>query len=117
MAAPRGIHHVQLNVADVPEAMRFYAALGMAPRADRPDRGNPGAWLDAGGSQVHLSESSDVGPKHFALEFEDLDAVLVTLRASGFAVDEPRSVGPGLPRQTSLDDPAGNRVELREPAH
>jgi hypothetical protein len=30
-------------------------------------------------------------------------------------VREPRSLGTGLARQTSLRDPSGNRIELREP--
>jgi hypothetical protein len=37
------------------------------------------------------------------------------LRAGGVDAPEPRAVGPGLGRQTQVQDPAGNRVELREP--
>jgi hypothetical protein len=36
------------------------------------------------------------------------------LRGLGVAVTEPVPVGAG--RQSFLDDPAGNRVELQEPA-
>lgn len=115
--ALRGIHHVQLNVPDVEAALAFYRALGMTLRDDRPDIGVGGAWLDVAGQQVHLLEAaapSDLG-QHFALEVDDLDAVLGALRARGVEVREPRSLGGGLPRQTSIHDPAGNRIELREP--
>jgi glyoxylase I family protein len=115
--ALRGIHHVQLNVPDVGEAVQFYQALGMTLREDRPDLGVDGAWLDVAGQQVHLLQAQtphDVG-QHFALELDDLDAVIAALRGRGVSVGEPRALGAGLPRQTSLQDPAGNRIELREP--
>lgn len=113
----RGLHHVQLNVADVEEAVAFYARLGMTRRHDRPDLGLDGAWLDAGHQQIHLLQAgtpSDMG-QHFALEVDDLDAAITSLCEGGVAVAAPISLGEGLPRQTVLHDPAGNRIELREP--
>ena len=113
-----GLHHVQINVPDVPGAIAFYESLGMRLRSDRPDIGVGGAWLDVGGQQIHLVEASvpgDLG-QHFALEVDDLDAVATALRGREIAVREPAALGPGLPRQTSIHDPAGNRIELREPA-
>ena len=115
--ALRGIHHVQLNVPDVGAAVDFYRTLGMTVRDDRPDLGVGGAWLDVAGQQIHLLEAAapnDLG-QHFALEVDDLDAVLDALRARGVEVGEPCALGGGLPRQTSIHDPAGNRIELREP--
>jgi catechol 2,3-dioxygenase-like lactoylglutathione lyase family enzyme len=115
--ALRGVHHVQLNVNDVAEALAFYEALGMTVRGDRPDIGVDGAWLDVAGQQVHLllaPTPADVG-QHFALEVDDLDGIVAALRGRGVEVREPRSLGTGLARQTSLRDPSGNRIELREP--
>ncbi len=115
----RGLHHVQLNVSDVAAAVSFYQRFfGMTTRTDRPDIGIEGAWLDAGPQQIHLlktSTPSDLG-QHFALEVEDLDGLIAALRAGGVEVREPRELGNGLPRQTSLHDPSGNRIEIREPA-
>jgi glyoxylase I family protein len=114
----RSVHHVQINVEDVDSALEFYQGLGMTVRTDRPDFGVEGAWLDAGGQQIHLVRASapaDLG-QHFALEVDDLDGMLADLRARGVEVKEPRSLGTGLARQTSLHDPFGNRIELREPA-
>jgi len=46
---PLGVHHVSVNVRDVDEAIAFYVgSLGMTVRADRPDFGFGGAWLDVG---------------------------------------------------------------------
>jgi glyoxylase I family protein len=112
------LHHVQLNVTDVDAAVDFYRALGMTVRDDRPDIGVDGAWLNAGAQQVHLLAAptpDDVG-QHFALEVADLDALIAALRGRGVEVSQPRSLGDGLPRQASLHDPSGNRIEVREPA-
>jgi catechol 2,3-dioxygenase-like lactoylglutathione lyase family enzyme len=112
-----GLHHVQINVPDVSAAVAFYELLGMRRRPDRPDIGVDGAWLDVGEQQIHLIEAqvpSDLG-QHFALEVDDLDAMIASLRDRGVEVREPSPLGEGLPRQTSIHDPAGNRIELREP--
>jgi glyoxylase I family protein len=113
---PDGLHHVSINVSDVDAARDFYTrVLGLTERADRPDFGFGGAWLDAGGQQVHLIEA-DVPPplgQHFALAVSDLDAVVAELRGKGLEVTDPVPVGPG--RQAFVDDPCGNRVELQQP--
>ena len=42
----KGIHHVSINVKDVPESIKFYVdVLGLEQLA-RPDFGFPGAWLN-----------------------------------------------------------------------
>jgi catechol 2,3-dioxygenase-like lactoylglutathione lyase family enzyme len=114
---PQAIHHVSINVTDTDAAVRFYVdVLGLTPRDDRPDFGVNGAWLDAGDQQVHLIEG-DTPPamgQHFAFLVEDLDAVVTELRAKGSTVSDPMPVGPG--RQAFTQDPAGNLVELNQPA-
>jgi len=112
---PLAVHHVSINVADVDEALRFYVdVLGLAVRDDRPDFGFPGAWLDAGGQQVHLIQA-DPPPgrgQHFALLVDDLGAVVAELRQRGVEVGDPSPVGTSL--QTFVTDPAGNLVELHQ---
>ena len=112
-----GIHHVSINVDDVPAAVAFYTGpLGMTVRTDRPDFGFDGAWLDAGAQQIHLIEATapaDLG-QHVALHVADIDASVAELRADGVEVTDPMPVGTG--RQAFLHDPAGNLVELQQPA-
>jgi glyoxylase I family protein len=114
---PLAVHHVSINVGDVEEALRFYCGtLGLEQRSDRPDFGFGGAWLDAGGQQVHLIEGTappDHG-QHFALLVGDLDHTVAALRAEGLEVSDPRPVGSS--RQAFLSDPSGNRIELHEAA-
>ena len=112
---PRAVHHVSINVDDVDVALDFYTnTLGLKRRGDRPDFGFGGAWLDAGGQQVHLIQ----GPpppaqgQHFALQFDDLDSVISELRAAKVEVTDPIPVGPN--RQAFLSDPAGNQIELHQ---
>jgi glyoxylase I family protein len=115
---PTGVHHVSINVDDVEDSVRFYTeVLGLTCRTDRPeDLGIGGAWLDAGGEQVHLLEAgvpTGLG-QHFALRVADLDAVVAELRARDVSVSDPSRVGTG--RQAFLSDPSGNLVELHQPA-
>ena len=114
---PAGIHHVGLVVTDVEAARRFYVSgLGLTERGDRPDFGFAGAWLQAGEQQVHLIEATESAPGngHFALAVDDLDEVVRELRAAGITVSDPAGVGSG--RQSFVRDPAGNLVELNQPA-
>lgn len=111
---PTGVHHVSINVPDVPTALAFYTdVLGLSERGDRPDFGFGGAWLDAGdGQQVHLIEATapaDLG-QHFALGVADLDGTIAELRGRGLDVSGARPVAGGF--QAFLHDPAGNTVEL-----
>jgi catechol 2,3-dioxygenase-like lactoylglutathione lyase family enzyme len=112
---PLSIHHVSLNVDSVDEAVAFYTGmLGGVLREDRPDFGIAGAWINLGTQQVHLIEApvpSNVG-QHFAIRVDDLDSVVEELRSKGLQVADPVAVGPN--RQTFVDDPAGNAVELHQ---
>lgn len=109
------MHHVSVNVTDSAAAVDFYVdTLGLARRTDRPDIGIGGAWLDAGGQQVHLIEgaTSDGKGEHFALLVADVRAAIDELRARGVSVSDPSPIGTGL--QSFLKDPDGNLIELHQ---
>jgi glyoxylase I family protein len=114
--APTGLDHVALNVPDVPAAIEFYTGvLGLVQNFERPDFGFAGAWLDAGGQQVHLiglPAPPNLG-QHFALLYDDLDAVVAALREQGHAVSDPTPSGPNR-HQAFLLDPWGNAIELHQ---
>ena len=112
---PLALHHVSLNVDDVDAALDFYTGvLGLAARTDRPAFPFGGAWLDAGGQQVHLIEGRPPAAlgQHLALLVDDLDATVAELRGRGIEVSDPRPVGTSL--QAFLSDPSGNLVELHQ---
>ncbi len=112
---PLAVHHVSVNVSDPERSIAFYTeVLGGTVRADRPDFGIGGAWIDLGATQVHLIEA-DVPPnmgQHFAILVDDVDGVVRELRAKGMEVEDGRVVGPD--RQTFIDDPDGNAIELHQ---
>jgi len=111
----QGIHHVSVNVDDVGECVTFYTdVLGFALRDDRPDFGFDGAWLDAGGQQLHLikGEVPRANGQHFAIRVDDMGEVVAELRSRGIEVSDPIPVGPNL--QAFLSDPSGNGIELHE---
>ncbi len=112
-----GIHHVALNVTDVQEGVRFYVdALGGTVRGDRPELGIAGAWIDLGPQQIHLVEAPvprNLG-QHVAIRVADLDGAVHELRDRGIDVADPSGVGAG--RQTFINDPSGNPIELHEVA-
>lgn len=112
---PTAIHHVSINVDDVPKAVKFYTeVLGFTLRDDRPDFGFDGAWLDGGGQQLHLISApvpADHG-QHFAVQVDDIDEVISELRSGGIEVTDAIPVARNL--QAFLNDPSGNTIELHE---
>ncbi len=111
-----GVHHVSLNVDDVPAALAFYVdVLGCSVRSDRPAFPFDGAWLDLGDQQIHLIAAdvpADLG-QHVAVLVADLDDAVAAVRSRGVEVSDPKPVGRS--RQAFLRDPAGNRIELHQP--
>jgi catechol 2,3-dioxygenase-like lactoylglutathione lyase family enzyme len=104
--------HVNLPVPPgrAEQVAAFYEVVLGFSRADRPDTGREGAWLDVGdGVQVHLSEHEAAAAhpdQHVAFVVDDLDAVRGRAVAAGVAWD---ALAPG---RAKLRDPAGNLVEL-----
>lgn len=112
-----GISHVSIGASDVEASIEFYGWLGLTVDPRRPDFGFPGAWLQAGGQQVHLI-SSDLTPpgatNHFAFIVDDLDAYIAELNAHAVPARRSNHV-PGAGYQAFVLDPSGNVVELNQP--
>jgi catechol 2,3-dioxygenase-like lactoylglutathione lyase family enzyme len=112
---PLASHHVSINVSDVSKGIAFYTeVLGGSVRADRPDFGFGGAWIDFGPGQVHLLEAPTperLG-QHFAVQVADVHATVAELREKGFEVSDPSPVNANL--QAFIEDPFGNTVELHQ---
>ena len=111
-----GVHHVSIGVHDVDEAVEFYGWLGLI-KLPRPDFGFPGAWLQAGGQQVHLIGTDKTPPgieNHYAFHVDDLDACVATLAQHGVEARVSDRI-PGAGGQAFVQDPSGNMVELNQP--
>lgn len=121
------IDHITIVVKDLEEASRFYRdVLGMR-QVERPAFGFPGAWFQAGDTQIHMNvagpEAGEPGIRvvgatnaprafHFAFEVDDCDAAADILREHGVSIEVvPRSRPDGA-RQMYVRDPDGHLVEL-----
>ncbi len=116
LASDPMIQHVALETrrADALIVAGFWEELGFvvveAPRTLR----ERAAWLERGGTQIHLLWTDDPSAPaqqgHVAVVVSDYEATLERLRAAGHPVD-PRTEHWGAPRAITRD-PSGHRVEL-----
>lgn len=122
MADVLGLHHASIVVRDTAAALAFYRdVVGLEVDDSRPELGFPGAWLKAGGQQLHLLQLPAVDPvagrpdhpgrdRHTAFLVTDLDRVERRLQRAGLAYTRSRSGR----RAIFCRDPDGNGVELIE---
>jgi catechol 2,3-dioxygenase-like lactoylglutathione lyase family enzyme len=108
------LHHVGIEVApaDIEATVGFFELLGFK-RVEPPETLRKYAWLDRGGTQVHLmpEEKPTVpSPGHCAVVVADFGATVERLREAGFEV-EPKREHWGVPRALAFA-PGGHRVEL-----
>ena len=122
-----GIDHIVLRVRDLPRSLHFYrAVLGCALEREQPELGL--TQLRAGRSLIDLvtlegplGVGEPPGPgrnlDHFCLTLAPFDEARLTawFGAHGVAVDAPASRygAEGEGRSFYLQDPDGNRVELK----
>jgi catechol 2,3-dioxygenase-like lactoylglutathione lyase family enzyme len=109
------IQHVAIEVReiDIAPCVRFWALLGFERVEPPATLAARSAWVQAGGTQVHLLFAEEpVVPAegHVAVVVGDYDATLAALREAGFEPD-PRTQHWGSPR-AFVRCPAGHRVEL-----
>ena len=116
------VHHVAFRVDDLDASLEFYQGLLGCERLPRPEDlpGARGAWMRAGSSQVHLTETpvdsgtgtppSAIVPVacHVAFHTDDLDAVEASLRQRGIAFHR----GEHGVEQIFIQDPSGNLIEF-----
>lgn len=115
------VHHVSFRVTDLPIALAFYEGVLGCRRLERPDDElpTPGAWLEAGTTQVHLIEApaddlTGYPPagltgtaSHVAFHSDDLAAAEESFRLRGIEIRR----GKVLP-QFFVADPDGNLIEF-----
>lgn len=115
---------VRYIVDDVPAAVSFYTAhLGFSVAYDsRPFadiRRGPLRLLLSGpatsGARVTPDDAATAGRNRIHLIVDDLDGEINRLRAAGVTFRSEKVSGPGG-QQVLLADPAGNLIELFQPA-
>ncbi|MEU4520619.1 VOC family protein [Amycolatopsis sp. NPDC024027] len=117
---------VRYVVDDVPAAIDFYTThlgftvrMSAAPAFADVVRGPLRLLLSgpaSSGARATPAESAAAGRNRIHLVVADLDAEIARLTGAGVAFRTEVVSGPGG-RQVLLADPAGNLVELFQPAH
>jgi catechol 2,3-dioxygenase-like lactoylglutathione lyase family enzyme len=113
-----GIDHVQIAAPPGREddARSFYGGLlGMDElRKPEPIRARGGCWFAAGAQELHVGVEEPFAPArkaHPGLLVSDLDALRGRLAATGVVFSDDAKID-GVDR-LFVDDPFGNRLELR----
>ena len=109
------LHHVNLVVPPglaEPTAEFWRSVFGMVDLPRQGRSGRPGAWLDGGSFELHISERDLVGHSdaHVAVAVPDVAAVKTACVVSGAEWEDADAlfgVGRGFTR-----DPGGNRIEV-----
>jgi catechol 2,3-dioxygenase-like lactoylglutathione lyase family enzyme len=109
------IAHVALETSpsDGPAAIGFWEQLGFAQVEPPPSLRDRAAWLERGGTQIHLlwNDRPTIAPEgHVAVVVPDYPATLDRLRTAGHTV-ESRTPHWGSARAFARA-PGGHRVEL-----
>ncbi|HVN43893.1 MAG TPA: VOC family protein [Steroidobacteraceae bacterium] len=127
----QGIDHIVLRVRDPPRSLAFYCGL-LGCRLEREQPALGLTQLRAGRSLIDLvSLDGPLGAgappgdgrnlEHFCLVIAPFDeqALISWLSARGVAVREPgsRYGAEGEGRSFYIEDPDGNRIELKAPIH
>ena len=124
------IDHVTLVVADLDRSREFYAGLLGMEEKPRPDFGFPGAWFEAGNTQIHLNiESDDAGTAgftynaqkitralHVAFTVDDATAAAEYLGECGVEIIAGPRNRPDGAVQLYILDPDGHQIEITSPA-
>ena len=125
----RTIDHVTLVVRDLEASRAFYAGLLGMEEKPRPDFGFPGAWFQAGATQIHLNEQSDEAGTagltydaqkitralHIAFLVEDATASAEILRDRGVEIIAGPRKRPDGAVQLYILDPDGHQIEITSP--
>jgi catechol 2,3-dioxygenase-like lactoylglutathione lyase family enzyme len=122
MIAVDDLHHVSVNVTDLPRARAFYGTVLGLRELPRPAFDFAGAWYALGDRQLHLivhpptrtlrgTTAIDGRDGHLALRIAGFDAALEHLRRHGVVLRESRDNATPW-AQIYLTDPDGNVIEL-----
>ena len=126
MKSVTAIAHVALRVSNIDRSLDFYVGkLGFAEmfRLDRDGQ----LWivylritdtqyleLFPGGDGRRVPVPNQIGPNHFCLEVDDIDAAIAELADKGVSLTQAKKKAVDGNNQAWIEDPDGNRIELMQ---
>lgn len=127
-----GFEHIGMTVSQMDRSLDFYCGLlGLRLALRRTTAGGELAFLDAGGGMLEMAApaqdvarfrdvpNSEAGLRHLTFAYDDVDAMIEQLEASGVEiVERPRRAynTEMISRVAFVRDPDGILVELIERA-
>jgi catechol 2,3-dioxygenase-like lactoylglutathione lyase family enzyme len=78
----RTIDHVTIVVTDIQRSTEFYTKVLGMQQAERPNFGFPGAWFQAGNTQIHLVLQNEKAGSAGIGEFDGSDPSLSSVPAN-----------------------------------
>ncbi|WP_143962347.1 VOC family protein [Litoribacter populi] len=119
------LNHLALQVKNLETSREFYKDVVGLPQISDPFNDDIHAWLDMGGSQLHLIEGGkDEGEKdknnHLCFSVDDMDAFIEKLRKHNITFsDWPGKEGaittrPDGIQQIYFQDPDGHWIEVND---
>ena len=121
------IDHVTIVVEDIQRSTDFYTKILGMQQIERPNFGFPGAWFQAGNTQIHLVLQSDKAGSagigqfdgfdpslsfHYAFQVDDCDGAAKRLTELGLQIVVGPRQRPDGARQVYVYDPDGHLIEL-----
>jgi catechol 2,3-dioxygenase-like lactoylglutathione lyase family enzyme len=121
------IDHVTIVVKDIQRSTEFYTKVLGMQQIERPNFGFPGAWFQAGNTQIHLvlqseksggagvGEFDGLDPSlgfHYAFEVDDCGAAAKRLTELGLQIVVGPRQRPDGAHQVYVYDPDGHLIEL-----
>jgi catechol 2,3-dioxygenase-like lactoylglutathione lyase family enzyme len=112
--------HVQINVADLPRARKFYGELLGLTETPRPESFDfAGCWYRLGEVNIHLvvRPPEPSSQRHICLWVADVQAAAKYIEQAGYSIrwDHKYKI-PGVDRFFVVD-PDGNRTEIQGSDH
>lgn len=113
-----GVHHVNIQLADVVAAREFYSEVMGLTEIDRPAFPVGGVWFRLGAQELHIGAQDDHAARdrqHFAVQVDDLDGAVSVIESRGVTVRKTGLTFAGAGYQAFVRDPSGNLIELNQP--
>lgn len=126
----KAIHHVAVHCSDLDRSVAFYTncfGFSVSSRRDRPEGGGI-AFVRLGGMALELTQRAGrehpkepMSGMHFAIEADDIDAVVAHLTAQGVEMrmkpKAPRSAAtnPDAKYRAVFGGPDGEHIEILAP--
>lgn len=106
------LNQVTLPTSDMGKTTAFYRRMGFLQIVDTPHYARFECTEGDSTFSINLGSSAVDNPTVIYFEHEDLDELVVALKAKGFEFEQEPTDMSYLWREAILNDPSGNKIKL-----